>query len=150
MGKISKVISRLASKNVYFDTNPIIYFLNQTNGYFELCLELFQGIDDGVFRAYSGDICLTELLVKPIRDNDPLQVRNIKALFDEGFFQLLAHNREVLEMTAEIRATQNLKMVDAIHAATAIHYQCDFIITADKGISSRLKGIEVIDLNDFI
>jgi predicted nucleic acid-binding protein len=56
MGKISKVISRLAGKNIYFDTNPIIYFLNQTEGYFELCLELFQGIEDGVFRAYSGDL----------------------------------------------------------------------------------------------
>ena len=86
MRKISKVISRLAGKNIYFDTNPIIYFLNQT----------------------------------------------------EGFFQLLAHNREVLEMTAEIRATQNLKMVDAIHATTAIHYQCGFIITAVKTIQKRI------------
>lgn len=150
MGKISTVTPRLVGKKVYFDTNPIIYFINQTEGYFELCCELFQGIDDGAFQAYSGDLCLTELLVKPIRDNDPLQVRNIKALFDEGFFSLLTHTRDVLEMTAEIRATQNLKMADAIHAATAIHYQCDFIITADKGISGRLKGIEVIDLNDFL
>ena len=71
MGKISKVISRLASKNVYFDTNPIIYFLNQTEGYFELCFELFQWIDDGVFRAYSGDLCFKELWVKPIRDDHP-------------------------------------------------------------------------------
>jgi predicted nucleic acid-binding protein len=150
MGNIKMVVSHLSGKRVYFDTNPIIYFINQSEGYFELCLELFDAIDTWQFQAFSGDICLAELLVKPIRDNDPLQVRNIKALFDEGFFSLLTHTREVLELTAEIRATQHLKMADAMHAATALYHQCDFIITADKGISGRLRGIEVIDLNDYL
>ncbi|MDO5625834.1 MAG: PIN domain-containing protein [Pseudomonadota bacterium] len=144
------LLPRLSGQNVYFDTNPIIYFLNQTPGYFDVCVALFQAVDDGVFKAYSGELCLTELLVKPLRDNDPIQVRNIQGLFDDGFVQLLPHHRPVLELAAQIRATQNLRMVDAIHAATAIHHHCGFVITGDKGIAKKLKGIKVIDLNDFL
>ncbi|QTD43794.1 type II toxin-antitoxin system VapC family toxin [Ottowia testudinis] len=150
MGALSTLVQRLAGQSVYFDTNPIIYFLNQTPGYFDICVELFQAVEDGRFNAYSGDLCLTELLVKPLRDNDPIQVRHIKGLFDDGFVQLLSHDRAVLELAAQIRATQNLRMIDAVHAATAIHHRCSVIITGDKGIAKRLKGIEVVDLNEFL
>ncbi len=146
---MNALLQRLSGQSVYFDTNPIIYFLNQTPGYFDICVALFQGVDEGRFKACSGDLCLTELLVKPLRDNDPIQVRNIKGLFDDGFVQLLPHHRPVLELAAQIRATQNLRMIDAVHAATAIHHHCGFVITGDRGIARKVKGVEVVDLNDF-
>lgn len=150
MGQVRALIQRLSGQSVYFDTNPIIYFLNQTEGYFDVSMALFQAVEDGAIKACSGDLCLTELLVKPLRDNDPIQVRNVKTLFDDGFLQLLPHHRAVLELAAEIRATQNLKMIDAVHAATAIHHRCAFLVTGDKGVSKKLKGVAVVDLNDFL
>ena len=150
MGVTKSLMQKLTGQRVYFDTNPIIYFINQTEGYFDVCLALFQGIEDDLFNACSGELCLAELLVQPLRANDPIPVRNIKGLFDDGFFQLLPHHRAVLELAAEIRATQNLKMIDAVHAATAIHHHCACIITGDKGVARKLKGTEVVALNAYV
>lgn len=150
MGVVENAVARLAGKSIYFDTNPIIYFIDRVPVYFELCLPMFQALDAGHYTACTGDLCLAELLVKPIRDKKPLQVRNIKNLFDDGFIQLLPHTRDVLELAAEIRADGNLKMVDAIHAATALHNRCDVIVTGDKAIAKKLLGLQILDINDWL
>lgn len=153
MGEVNTLrdaLTRIIGARVYFDTNPIIYFLNKTPRYFELCMPLFEAVDTGNIRACSGDLCLTELLVKPLRDKQPTQARNIKNLFDLGFIELLPHHRPVLELAAEIRAAQGLRMVDAIHAATAIHNHCNHIVTGDNGMANKLQGIHVINLNHFL
>lgn len=150
MGPIEASLQQMQGCRVYFDTNPIIYFLDRVEGYFEACLPLFQALENGDFQAYSSELCLAELLVKPLRDNNHIQARTIKNLFDEDFFCLLPHDRVVFELAAGIRATQNLKMVDALHAATAIHNNCQFLITGDKGIAKNLKGIAVVNVNEFV
>ena len=150
MVTLAQVQRQMRGRRVYFDTSPIIYFINKVEGYFAACLPLFQGVENQDFQSFSSELCLAELLVKPLRENNHIQARNIKSLFDDGFFHLLAHDRRVFELAASIRATQNLKMVDAVHAATAIQHDCQFIITGDKEIAKNLRGIAVVDLNGFV
>jgi predicted nucleic acid-binding protein len=150
MESIENILRRMQGKSVYFDTNPIIYFINKTPLFFDICLPIFKAIELSDIAPYSGELCLSELLVKPLRDNDALAVRYLKDIFDSGFITLLPHNRKVLEFASSIRASQNLKMIDAIHVATAMEYECDFLITGDQQIAQRITGIEIVNLSDYL
>lgn len=150
MESIETILKKMQGKSVYFDTNPIIYFVNKTPLFFDVCLPIFKAIESGNISPYSGELCLSELLVKPLRENDILKVRYLKDIFDSGFMTLLPHNRKILELASSIRASQNLKMIDAIHAATAIENGCEYLITGDNGIAERLTGIEVVNLNSYV
>jgi predicted nucleic acid-binding protein len=149
--KIEQVIKQMAGKKVYFDTNPIVYFTNKVGGFFDVCLPIFQSLDREEFIAYSSEIALSELLVKPMREGNLLEVRQLKNLFEEdGFFILLSHDREIFELTANIRALKNLKMIDAVHVATALVNGCDFLITGDNKMAQRITGIDIVNLNDYV
>ena len=39
---IGETIAKITNKHVYFDTNPIIHFLNGNTSYFNVCKALFQ------------------------------------------------------------------------------------------------------------
>ena len=62
---------------------------------------------------------------------------------ENGFFEAVSHTRETIELAAHIRATQNLKMIDATHAATAIRAKCSHFIAHDGQIYRNTKGIDV-------
>jgi predicted nucleic acid-binding protein len=151
MGQIKTLLAQMAGKKVYFDTNPILYFMNQTHGFYEACLPIFQALDRQEFTGFSSEIALSELLIKPLRDGDSLQARHVRTLFgDDGFFTLLPHDRETFELTADVRASKHLKMIDAIHVATAMQHGCEYFITGDNKIAKRITGIEIINVNDFL
>jgi predicted nucleic acid-binding protein len=56
---------------------------------------------------------------------------------------------DILRESAELRAVQNLKTSDAIHAATAFSANCDYLITNDDSFK-RVSNINVIILSDLI
>ena len=63
--------------------------------------------------------------------------------------RLLPISLDVLRESANLRATQNLKTPDAIHAATAFSANCEYIVTNDDGFK-RLSNINIITLDDLI
>jgi predicted nucleic acid-binding protein len=147
MGTIDNALAEMQGNSVYFDTNLFVYFLDRYERYFDKCLPFFKAAEDGSITGVSGDLVIAELLVKPLRENDIINVQNIHSLFDsDGVFQVLPHDRSTLEFAAHIRATQKLAMVDAIHLATAIRARCSHIITNDEQVAKRAKGIKVIRL----
>lgn len=148
MGKIEKIIASMSGLRVYFDTNIFIYFLQNDERFIERCAPFFEAVENGEIIGVSGDITIAELLVKPIRENDVVNIEKIKSIFGaNGFFDSISHDRETMELAAHIRATQNLKMIDAIHAATAIRAKCSHFITHDGQIYKNTKGIEVVDIS---
>jgi predicted nucleic acid-binding protein len=148
MGKIEKILAAMAGNRVYFDTNIFIYFLQHDERFITQCLPFFAAVENGEIVGVSGDIAIAELLVKPMRDNDAVNVEKIKSIFaDDGFFQAIPHSRATLELAAYLRATKKLKMIDAIHVASAIHAKCSHFITHDGQIFKAMKGIEVIDIS---
>jgi predicted nucleic acid-binding protein len=151
MGKIEDALREIQGKKVYLDTNPFIYFINKVEIFSDLCVPIFQAIGNRKLLACSSEATLCELLVKPLREGDLNTAQHIKGfLYSQGYFQMLSHDRSIFELAANIRAVQNLKMIDALHAATAIKNDCNHFITADNNIAQRLKGILVLNLNDYI
>jgi predicted nucleic acid-binding protein len=149
MGTLKKALASMQGGRVYFDTNMFIYFLEGDETYFQKCLPFFQAVEDGAITGISGDLAVAELLVKPLSTHDIFGAEKVRTLFNtNGFFTALAHDREVLEFAAHIRASQKIAMIDAIHLATAIHGNCSHIITNDEKVAKRAKGIQALWLGD--
>jgi predicted nucleic acid-binding protein len=76
------------------------------------------------------------VLVLPIKYNDQALVDNYRTLLESTGIQLVPINREIILNATELRARTNLKTPDAIHAATAIHKNCDLFLTNDRGFDN--------------
>jgi predicted nucleic acid-binding protein len=150
MGKITSVLNRLAGQRVYVDTNLFIYFLAQNPEFYAVSSGILEAIEQGRFIGYTGNITISETLVKPYKTDDFLLVAQIKAFFSaEDFLVIQNHDLATFDLCAQIRAKQGMKFADALHYATALKSGCTFFITNDLGIRSS-NGIEVILLKDCI
>ncbi|MGI8468842.1 MAG: type II toxin-antitoxin system VapC family toxin [Pyrinomonadaceae bacterium] len=58
-------------------------------------------------------------------------------------------NRVILRQAADLRAIQNLKTPDAVHASTAIASNCSYFVTNDNGFK-RLSNFNVVVLSEII
>lgn len=145
MGKMTD-LSPLAGKRIYFDSNPLIYFLENDETFFESVFPYFKQLANKQFVGVASDLVLAELLVKPFRENDSENVETIKnLLLNSNYFEMCSHHREVFTYASEIRATQRLKMPDALHIATAILNDCDYFLTLDTQIINNATGITVLN-----
>lgn len=81
----------------------------------------------------TSQISLAETLIHPIRHNDPQTQLRYKILLSRSsnWLQVRQISLPVLLRAANLRATINMKLPDAIHAATAILSDCSHILTAD-------------------
>jgi len=82
--------------------------------------------------AYIQTSNLTELecLVLPLRQKNQPLLDKFRDWFDS--IEMLSIGRDVLRHAAQLRANSaGLKTPDAIHLATALHYQCDELWTND-------------------
>lgn len=137
----------LDNKKVYFDTNPLIYFLEKDSQFFSRVLPFFQGVERQAFQAVASHLVIAELLVKPLRQHDkPKETLIRNFLLHDGFFKIFEHNKACFELATAIRAEKNLKMVDALHVATAIVNHCDYFLTYDEQIFNRIDEINVIQI----
>lgn len=147
---LAQTLARMQGQRVYFDTNILIYVLENTPGYAEVCLPFFCAVADGDLIGCTGEMSLAELLVQPMRINDMVSMTKIRALFDEEYFEVFAHHRKSLELAAHVRATQGLRMIDAIHLTAAIDGNCKFMLTHDQQMKRQARGIETIDISAWL
>lgn len=150
MGKIKTTLSRIQGKRVYVDTNIFVYFLEQHERYFDTVVPFFQLFDDGLSLAYTGDAVVAETLYKPYRVDDVVRVNEFKSFFgNDEFITVLPHTTKVFELAAELSPKRGMKLIDALHYATAVIAGCSFILTNDAGFTSSGE-VEVIYLQDLI
>ena len=141
-------IERLRGTVVGIDTSPLIYFIEEHPVWLAKVQPFFQALDQGVFRAVTSTITLTEVLVHPFRQS--------QGVLAEQYRQILLRARNlttvpvtaaIAEQAAELPAHYNLRTPDAIQLATALDAQAGSFLTNDKGIS--LPGsLRVITLED--
>lgn len=150
MDKISAALERIRGQRVYIDTNIFIYFLERHESYFDSVLPFFQLFNDGVSLAYTGDAVVAETLYKPYQINDALRVSEFKEFFNnDEFITVLPHTKKVFELAAELAPTRGMKLIDALHYATAAIAGCRFILTNDRGFASS-DTIEVLYLEGIV
>ncbi len=97
----------------------------------------------------TSELTLLEVLVVPIRLNNQPLIDAYGALFSSSDIELVPISAPVLRNAAQLRASQNLKTPDAIHAATALLSNCVRLVSNDNSFR-RLAGIDVTILSDLI
>jgi predicted nucleic acid-binding protein len=150
MGKIAALLARMSGKRVYMDTNIFIYFLEQREGYFECVAPIIEACEAGKFIGYTGDVAVAETMIQPYREDNLSLVANFKAFFaSENFLSIQSHDAAIFDLAAQLRAKHGMKLIDALHYATALKAGCSFFLSNDAGIKSDTL-MEVIAINTLV
>ena len=150
MGKIAALLARMSGKRVYMDTNIFIYFLEQREGYFECVAPIIEACEAGKFIGYTGDVAVAETMIQPYREDNLSLVANFKAFFaSENFLSIQSHDAAIFDLAAQLRAKHGMKLIDALHYATALKAGCSFFLSNDAGIKSDTL-MEVIAINTLL
>jgi predicted nucleic acid-binding protein len=150
MESIAGVLARMQGQRVYVDTNIFIYFLEQHDRYFNAVLPFFEQFNARQALAHTGDAVVAETLYKPYQADDALRVSEFKEFFaQEEFITVLPHTKKVFELAAELSPKRGMKLIDALHYATAVLAGCKFFLTNDQGFATS-QAIEVIQLSALV
>jgi predicted nucleic acid-binding protein len=143
---VQSLLARLRGQRVYLDTNGLIYFFDNKEPYFSLMVEIIKACDRGDFFGFTGDAAVAELMVHPYRSCNAIEIARGKAFFArKNFITVLGHGPEVFDTAARLRATDSLKLIDALHYATATHAGCRYFLTHDKDFNA-LESNETVQV----
>lgn len=146
MEPVASALGRMAGHRVYFDTNIFIYFLDQ-GAHFDLVAPLLSACAEGRVTGCTGDAAIAETMVMPYRHQNMAKIAQFKAFFSlEGFLTVHSHSAQTFDLAAQFAGTRNMRLIDALHCATALQAGCRFLVTNDMGFKSG-DGLEVIQLN---
>lgn len=125
-------------QQVFFDTNAIIYWVEDVQPYSDLLYPLTEAAMRGDVRITVSALSLLETLVAPLRRGDSRMIYRFREFLDAlPGLERLAITDPVLEKAAELRAESSLRTPDAIIVATYLLAKCDLFVTND----ARLKPV---------
>jgi predicted nucleic acid-binding protein len=150
MGSMMDRLSQLHGARVYFDVNPIIYFIEKNADFARPCAAIFHLLGEDKLMAMTSELSLTEILLKPLREQRLDVVEAYKQLLlDPQLFTLTKVTRDTFLQAAELGANLGLRSPDAIHLASAIDNRCSVLITNDRKIRSH-AGVSVLQMTDIV
>jgi predicted nucleic acid-binding protein len=124
---------------IYLDANIFIKT-------FETADALSAALADLMFSSHArrepafatSELTLAEVLVHPYRhENDWLLQHYDDLLQPSPWLQMGPIIRDVLDAAALLRSHTSLKLPDAIHVSSALHFGCEFFLTGDLGIQDN-------------
>lgn len=133
MGQNMEFVKLLFGQRIYLDTNIFIYAYEAHARFIEPVTALFEAIEHGEIRAVTSELTLAEVLVRPIQNrNRSAQKAYRQALQTSPHLIVCPMRTPILIEAARLRATAQLTLPDAIHAATARACGCQFVLTNDE------------------
>ncbi len=140
----------IQGKLVFFDSAPIIYYVEQHSKYGQATTELFEAIDHGLASGITSVLSLVEVLAKPLREGRrDLAVRYRSTLMQAVGILVHPITWETSERAAQLRADHPwLRTPDALQVASALEHHADLVVTNDEQWR-RIGEIRVIVLRDF-
>ena len=60
----------LTNKKVYFDTNPLIYFLEKDRNLYPIVLPYFEQLANNQIIGVASHLVISELMIKPLRSQN--------------------------------------------------------------------------------
>lgn len=137
-----------SGSRIYLDTAPIIYSVEEHESYWTVLRPVWAFLKNGEIEVVTSELSMLETLVRPLRNEDADLITAYETLLTASQVELIPITVSVLRNAAELRAEQNLKTPDSIHAATASLPNCDFLVTNDG--FRRIRGLDVVVLSDLI
>ncbi len=125
-----------------FEAHPV--FGQVTNVLFR------DGFGAGHCRAACSLLALGELLVQPLAQGRPDLADRYRQIITPGpDLTVWEIRRDVIEAAASLRAHHRIRMLDAIHVASAAIHRADCFITNDEGLRS-IREVPILILADYL
>ena len=135
---------------VYLDTQILIYSVETQPAYWPYLRPVWEAARNGQFMLTSSDLALLEALVDPLKLGDTRLAAAYEAVMHSADMRLLPITPDVLREAARLRATRgSLRTPDAIHAATALVFNCTLFLSNDVGFRS-VPGLPLMLLDEAI
>ncbi|MDZ8086712.1 MAG: type II toxin-antitoxin system VapC family toxin [Nostoc sp. DedQUE12b] len=135
--------------SIYIDTSVAIYTIEGNPDYYSLLQQLWLKFYTGDIQIISSELILMEVLVVPLRNGNNSLVADYEELLLSSQVQLIPISQSILQQSANLRATSNLKTPDAIHATTALSVNSNQFLTNDKGFRN-VPGLPVVILSEVL
>jgi predicted nucleic acid-binding protein len=127
---------------VYIDANIFIYIVDGTPDY-KLSAKHAIASFEGAAHFFSSQMSLGECLRGALRRGNSGSVADYSNLLETGGIVALEPvTLPLIKRAAALGAELNMKLVDAIHVATAEALGCEVFLTNDRGIRAP-DGIEL-------
>lgn len=114
-----------------------------------MLISLWQFLKSGEIEVITSELTLLETLVQPIRQNNQILISAYETLLTKTEIEFCPITLNVLRESADLRAAENLKTPDAIHAATAAAANCQYLLTNDP-VFRRVQNLDVVVLSDLL
>lgn len=143
----------LAEPRLALDTAPLIYFLGGTPARVSVVRDVLQAAAREQLELVISVVTEAELLVAPLRMEDPDHaVATVQALLDgPPAFDVRPISRSIARRAARIRADCNLRLADAMVAATAAEAGCTALLGNDAAFKRlAVEGLQYYQLDDLV
>ncbi|MEC4983794.1 MAG: type II toxin-antitoxin system VapC family toxin [Oscillatoria sp. PMC 1068.18] len=143
-------LEALKEAKIGLDTVVFISALEGNPEFGNLATQIFEMIEEGSSQGFACDLVLAELMVKPLRQGHP-EVAEEYAHELPNFPNLsfCPLTRQIVINAAKLRSSSNLRLIDALHLASAVEAGCTIFLTNDTAIKHPDPGLEILMLSDF-
>ena len=133
-------------KKIFLDTAPIIYYLQNSELYFENMKRFWNEYIE--YDYLTSVITITEYLTYPYRQNDLQMIKDFYSFLENMEIQICNIDKKIAEKAAQIRAEYTFfKTMDSLQLATACIMECDLFLTNDKQLR-QFKEIKCITVDE--
>jgi predicted nucleic acid-binding protein len=137
-------------KRIALDTCVFIYHFGDHPDYASLTIPIFEWIQARRHGALSSVLTITELMVMPHKEGDPIRLNKYRSLLlTLPNFEWTPIDPFTADVAAKLRAEYKLRTPDAFQAAAAIVANTPGFITNDP-IFRRVKELDVLILDDLL
>jgi predicted nucleic acid-binding protein len=143
---LGAVTALAGHQRIYFDANVFIYVVEAIEPYVSALHPVLTALADLSIEVITSELTLAEVLVKPIGAGDArIQDAYNRFLYRTAGLSTVPVDRDILTEAARLRAAQNIRLADAIHAATARQCACSAMLTNDARL--RTPGVTTVPVS---
>lgn len=146
MGEIDDRVKKLLKGHqvVGLDTMLFIYSMEARSPYIPFLRSIFYYIERGLTKGVTSIITLTEVLIKPLKDQNIKAVKDYKFLLNNfPNLRMVNIDPKLAEKGAELRARYGIRIPDALQLASAIENQATIFLSNDYNLK-KIKEIEIV------
>lgn len=117
---------------IFFDTAPIIYYLDNDEKYFEKIRRALYGCFNQAAELVTSVITVEEYCVHPYKTGNLSKVEQLDNFLKAAGFSVTDIDIGTARAAASLRARYpGFKSMDALQLASAMEYNCDLFLTND-------------------
>jgi predicted nucleic acid-binding protein len=136
------------ARKLYVDSNVIIYYIEGDEQHQKMADAFFEYVEANGIILMTSEITVGECLYGAYKRERADSIEKFNAIFEEvGIFHFVPVEMDIIKQAAKSGGwKKRLRMIDALHFASAIEAGCDALVTNDHDIHSTAH-MKVIQLS---